>query len=450
MKINYNISAQLANVSLKKTDNRLTASLERLSTGYKINKAADDSAGLAISNKMRTQIRALDQAGRNSADGDSVIQTAEGGLIEITSILQRIRELGVEAANDTYTLDDRESIQKEVDQMLSEIDRISTTTEFNGKGLLDGSSSRTVMSNSLAVNPLSASMEVTRGTYKITVDTIATPAETTYDFTGVESIYINGNEVYLPKDPESARETLVEACYAMNIDVTGDLDNLKLTSRATGSSQQIVIGDQPAVYGKDATITLGDGTSDEEAPGFVPVGDYSYLATGGMIKIVGNDGFEIQVDVLGAKAGDSAIVRVEDAGYMELQVGANEHQTLNVDFEQVNCACLGLRDSNGVDLVNACSEHGATMMISVLDDAIEKVSSARSSLGAYQNRLESTQNSLAVSSENLTDAMSRIMDTDMAGEMTEYTQLSVLSQAATAMLSQANNRPQQIMSLLQG
>lgn len=445
MRINHNISAQLANVSLKKSDNRLTAALERLSTGYKINKAADDSAGLAISNKMRTQIRALDQAGRNAADGDSVIQTAEGGLIEITSILQRVRELAVEAANDTYTLDDREAAQKEIDQMLSEIDRISTTTEFNGKSLLDGSSSRTIMSNSLAVSTLSASLEVTRGTYEITVDAIAEKAELTYDFTGMESVYINGNEVFLPTDEKEAISTIVEACNAMNMDVSGTgLAALKLTTKATGLAQLIQINDGQPVYGKDATITLGGGN-----PGFTPADEYSYFATGGFIKIVGNDGFEMQVDVLKAKAGESSTIRVEDAGYMELQIGANEHQTLNVDFAGINCLTLGLRDSQGTNLVNACSAHGATTMITILDDAIATVSSARSALGAYQNRLESTQNSLDVSSENLTDAMSRIMDTDMAEAMTEYTQLSVLTQAATSMLTQANNRPQEIMSLLQ-
>ena len=446
MRINHNISAQLANVSLKKSDNRLTAALERLSTGYKINKAADDSAGLAISNKMRTQIRALDQAGRNAADGDSVIQTAEGGLIEVTSILQRVRELAVEAANDTYTLDDREAAQKEIDQMLSEIDRISTTTEFNGKSLLDGSSSRTIMSNSLAVSPLSASMEVTRGTYEITVDSIAEKAELTYDFTGMGNVYINGNEIFLPTDENEAIATITEACDAMNIDVSGTgLAALKLVTKSTGLAQRIQINDEQPVYGKDATITLGGGN-----PGFTPADEYSYFATGGFVKIVGNDGFEMQVDVLGAKAGDpSTTVRVEDAGYMELQIGANEHQTLNVDFAGIDCLTLGLRDSEGTNLVNACSQHGATSMIAVLDDAIATVSSARSALGAYQNRLESTQSSLDVSSENLTDAMSRIMDTDMAEAMTEYTQLSVLTQAATSMLTQANNRPQEIMSLLQ-
>lgn len=151
MRINHNISAQLTNVSLKKVDNKVSASLERLSTGYKINKAADDSAGMAISNKMRTQIRALDQASRNSADGDSIIQTAEGAMSEIENILQRIRELGVQAANGTLALEDRKAVQDEVDELMDEVDRIADTTQFNGKGLLDGSASRTVMTNTLFI-----------------------------------------------------------------------------------------------------------------------------------------------------------------------------------------------------------------------------------------------------------------------------------------------------------
>ena len=131
MRINHNISAQLANVSLKKSETNISLSLEKLSSGYKITKAADDSAGMAISNKMRTQIRALDQASRNAEDGNSMIQTADGALSEVHSILQRIRELGVQAANDTYTIDDRNSAQQEIDQLMDEIDRIAKTTEFN-------------------------------------------------------------------------------------------------------------------------------------------------------------------------------------------------------------------------------------------------------------------------------------------------------------------------------
>lgn len=442
MKVNHNISAQLANINLKKNDDRLSASLQRLSSGYKINKAADDAAGKAISNKMRMQLSALDQANRNAADGDSVIQTAEGALSEIESILQRIRELGVQAANDTYTLEDRSAIQKEVDDMLSEIDRIATTTEFNGKQLLDGSSARTMMSNSLSVDALSASVSVPRGEYVVTVTKIAEPATAILNLTGSDKVILNGTEFDL--NDKDAKAKIIAACDEMNIAVEDSGTGLGLKTKATGADCRISIqysGDKTAMIhkGKDAAIELGDGFD----------GTYSCMSAGGKVCIKGNSGFEMQIDVLNAAAGDKATLRVEDAGYMQLQIGANEHQILNVDLQEVSTHCLGLRDGEGNDLVNACTQWGATSMIDVLDDAISTVSTMRTSLGAYQNRLEATRNNLSVSTENLTDSMSRIMDTDMAAEMTKYTQLSVLTQAATSMLTQANNRPQEIMSLLQ-
>lgn len=173
MRINHNISAQMANVNLKRTDSRLSSSLERLSSGYKINKAADDSAGMAITNKMRAQIRALDQASRNSQDGQSIIETAEGAMGEIETILQRVRELAVQTANDTYALEDREAVQKEVDELLDEVDRIATTTEFNGTALLDGSAARTFGSSNIDIKPVYTSMSVEKGDYKLTVDQVA-------------------------------------------------------------------------------------------------------------------------------------------------------------------------------------------------------------------------------------------------------------------------------------
>ena len=163
MRINHNVTAQLANINLKKTNKRLTSSLESLSSGYKINSAADDSAGLAISNKMRTQIRALDQASRNAEDGTSIIQTAEGALSEVAALLQRMRELSVQAANDTNTLEDRDAIQVEVDKLLDEIDRIGSTTEFNGNGLLDGSFTRVVTYDTNGLSTLFLSEEVKAG-----------------------------------------------------------------------------------------------------------------------------------------------------------------------------------------------------------------------------------------------------------------------------------------------
>lgn len=452
MHINHNISAQVANVSLKKTNTRLSASLERLSTGYRINKAADDSAGMAISNKMRTQIRALNQAGRNTSDGDSVIQTAEGALNEIQSVLQRIRELGVEAANDTMALEDRIAIQDEIDQMLDEVDRISSTTEYNGRSLLDGSASRTAISNSLSVRPLAVSMSAPAGDYEITVDSVAESAKMSLNCaipaTGSYTIKLNGADLKInSSDSESeVQAKVMEMCDAMNIKCQAFGTAFDLETKTMGKNQNISLqypGDpEPTItHGKDATISMGAGFDD-------PTG-YTYRVTGSNITIEGNNDFQLQFDCSKAAAGDSATVRVENAGYMIMQIGANEHQTLNADFGQITCEALCLRDSSNTDLINACTQAGASNLLDVLDSALSKVSAARALLGSYQNRLDATKNSLDVSEENLTDAMSRIMDTDMAAEMTQYTQLDVLTQAATSMLSQANNRPQTIMNLLQ-
>lgn len=462
MRINYNISAHLANVGLKKVDSQLNASLERLSTGYKINHAADDSAGMAISNKMRTQISALERASRNALDGDSIIQTAEGAMSEIENMLQRIRELGVQSANDTLALEDRQAIQKEVEGLLDEIDRIAESTEFNGKSLLDGSTSRTTMSNTLAIRAVSASQAVPRGEYNIMIEALAEPAEARLEYSIPSVIRINGYtvEIDASETDESVCKKIIEMCDSMNIDVSGSNGSLTLTTRAMGTAQQISVrsaGEETdrTERGKDAEISFGSPfvSEDDEFKPAEEVEDFSYTAAGASITIVGNDGFEMQIDVSRATEDDLGNeefhVQVEDAGYMVLQIGANEHQTLEMDFGSVTCERLGLRNADGVDQINASTQVGATHLLAVMDQAINVVSNARSRLGAYQNRLEATRSSLDVSTENMTDSMSRIMDTDMASEMTEYTQRSVLSQAATSMLTQANNRPQQIMSLLQ-
>lgn len=248
MKINHNISAQLANVNLKKDEARVSSSLGKLSSGYKINKAADDSAGLAISNKMRTQIRALDQASRNAEDGQSIVQTADGALNEVMTILHRIRELGVQNANDTYTLEDRSASQAEIDQLLDEIDRISSTTEFNGKSLLDGSSARTVTSSIDGVIAMKASMEVPKGQYNFTIDAVPTQAvvegfEYAIPSSGTSQILINGTPVELNASDteESANAKIIDACSKMDIDAECSGTSVNLTTRAMGSSQRIII-----------------------------------------------------------------------------------------------------------------------------------------------------------------------------------------------------------------
>ncbi len=452
MRINHNISAQLANVNLKRASSRVSTSLERLTSGYKINKAADDASGLAITNKMRAQIRALDQASRNSQDGQSIIETAEGALSELTNVMQRIRELSVEAANDVYTLDDRSAIQSEVDQLMDEIDRIASTTEFNGTSLLDGSASRTIRSDSAKVNALSVSMTVEAGDYEFDIEELATTATATFNYNipatadGDYTVNLNGVEIKIASTDtdDSITKKVVEVCDAMNIDVIGTGSGMKLETNVPGSSQKIKIqypGDaEPTVYtGTDAKISFGDGFEDSA----------TYSADGNLINIVDNDGFRMQVELEEGAAG-TVTLSAYDAGYMTIQIGANEGQNLDMDFPKVTCVNLGLKTSEGERMINLCTQFGATHAISAMDAAINNLSHARSQLGAYQNRLESTSASLDISSENITESMSRIGDTDMAAEMTEYTQQDVLSQAATSMLAQANNRPQQIMSLLQG
>lgn len=443
MRINHNISAQMANVNLKRTDSRLSASLERLSSGYKINKAADDSAGMAITNKMRAQIRALDQASRNSEDGQSIIETAEGAMGEIENILQRIRQLAVQTSNGTYALDDREAAQKEVDELLDEIDRIATTTEFNGTPLLDGSAARTFASSNIDVKPVYTSMSVEKGDYKLTVDQVATPATLTVDMpTAPGSISINKTTIELTAGmtEDEIAEKMQAVCDAMNIDMNRNGTSVTMTSRSTGVLTQITYtaadGTEHTANGQEAKITLADGFESTA----------TYSSDGNLVTIRDNEGFEMQIETNGV--GETNL-RVFDAGYMTVQIGANEAQTLDMNFPEVSCLNLGLRCSDGTDKINLCTQDNSVNALNNMDWAIKKVSGARSTLGSYQNRLEATTSSLDLSSQNITEAMSRISDTDMADEMTKYTQYEVLSQAATSMLAQANNRPQQIMSLLQ-
>lgn len=452
MKINHNITAQIANVNLKKDERKIGSVLQKLSSGYKITKASDDSAGLAISNKMRTQIRALEQSSRNAEDGRSIIETADAALGEVTNILQRIRELSVQAANDTYTIDDRVAAQDEIDQLLDEVDRISSTTEFNGKKLLDGSSSRAFVcedgtNNLPPARPISVSMEVPAGDYKFKIDAQATQASVDFNLPTNYPAEIMVNDVTLNvTSAQDAQTKILETCDKMNMKCQFGAQ-CKITTNTYGSDQKISVVDSTGTKhqseGRDAKITLYTTSTDSKFESTA-----KYTAHGNSVVIRDNGGFEMRVEL--ANTTGDVNLHVYNAGYMDIQIGANEHQSLSMNFEEVSCNSLGLRDSEGNDTINVCTRKGADNSILKLDDAIKITSAARAELGAYQNRLESTKSSLDVSSYNMTNAMSRIMDTDMADAMTEYTQLNVLQQAATSMLSQANSKPEQIMSILQG
>lgn len=474
MKINTNVAALRANYNLNSVQSRLTTSTTRLSSGYRINKAADDAAGMAISQKMHAQIRGLQRASQNGEDGISFIQTAEGVLTEIENMLQRCRELSVQAANGgATTLDDKKAIQEEIDSLMKEIDRLSDHTEYNTMTVLDGSCCRQSSSDNVGVKLVDASDDVPLKSYTFKVDTQATqatamtgtlalnPADLVDEQTA-GNILING-EVIEVKNGESYEEVFAsirDYCEMMNIDVkpvneTGiecemaAATNLSFTSVIYGASQKIEItADNPllaqklgvdglsSTEGTDAKVTL------DTTEGFSKTA--TVFIDGGRMEVSDRDGFYMVFDISKAEVGSDATVTMLDAGYVSIQIGANEGQTIALSVPAVNTKTLAIENCN------VCTVAGASSSISAFDDAIQQISSIRSKLGAYQNRLDSSISTLDETAQNLTQACSRIEDVDMSEEMTEYTQYSVLVQAGTSMLAQANNQPQSILQILQG
>lgn len=385
MRINHNIAALNTYSRLTQATVGQSKSLEKLSSGLRINKAGDDAAGLAISEKMRGQIRGLDQASRNAQDGISLIQTAEGALNETHSMLQRMRELAVQANNDTNTSDDITEIQKEITELISEIDRVSTKTEFNGKTLLDGSLGVTVGTGGSASAAEFSAIGVT-----LDVAGIATGETLTFGVTG-NNLTVTGTNSGVAQTIDTTDITAIAAGTTLNFEAIG----LKMTFSATTNLNTATIG--------------GDAGIDTE----------TIDTTGTAAK------FQI-----GANASTTLNISMGDMGKTSL--GSGTAVAGNVaDISEVNVSTEAFDDN-----------------ITVIDKAINQVSAQRSQLGAYQNRLEHTINNLGASSENLTAAESRVRDVDMAKEMMEFTKNNILNQAATAMLAQANQQPQGVLQLL--
>lgn len=476
-----------ANFNLNMVQRKLTDSTNRLSSGYRIGKAADDAAGMAISRKMHAQLRGLHRASQNGSDGISFIQTAEGALTEIDSMLQRCRELSVQAANDgTMTIEDKQAVQNEIDALRSEIDRISTQTEYNTMTLLDGSCCRQSSSSNVGVRLISASDDVRLTTYTFDVTkqatqatlstTLGAGANGTVSAAEAGRIIINGVTIDV-KEGQSYEEvfaTLRDYCEMMNIDVVpqaGGTDcefanatNLSFTSKLYGASQKISMRTDNAALGAIFGVTTpipgepglyGDsGTPGTDAEVTLDYGSgFSKTATmfidGTRLEVSDRDGFNMIFDLSGVKIAppdtkSTASVTMLDAGYVAIQIGANEGQTIELSVPPTTSKALN------VEHCNVCTKEGATASIAAFNDAIVLVTGIRSKLGAYQNRMDSAVSNLGTVTENLTEACSRIEDTDMSEEMTKYTQYSVLLQAGTSMLAQANNQPQTILQLLQG
>ena len=489
MRINNNMSAVITNKQLLRTENNLTKSMERLSSGLKINHAKDNPAGMAISNKMQAQIDALDRASSNASDGTSVLQIADGALNETSAILQRMRELSVQAANGTNSLEDKQAIQDEIEALKDEVNRISKDTEYNSKSLLDGSLDTRVYTDNANVSRVNVSDYV----YEINIKTAATKATDTATDVGINStgtgaigasgtISINGSSVDIDANDTMSEvyEKIRAAAEVGEAEMkTDDGTFTGLQASRYGSSAALVItfsGKEGVSTTKDFATALGyttdlttdaktgtmtydaakAGNSGTDAEVELSVGKviagttdtsiFSNTATvatdGNRVTITDRDGFSMSFLAKEGTKGKT-VFDVTDIGNMTLHIGANEHQNMYVRIQEISCETLYIDD------LDVTTVTGADRAISALDDAIAMVSDARSKIGAYENRLEYATSSLDTFEENMTDAMSRLTDVDMAEEMTNYTQYNVLQQAGVSVLSQANDLPQNVLSLLQ-
>ena len=574
MVVQHNISAMNANEAMRKNVAGLKKQTEKLSTGYNINRAADNAAGLAISEKMRSQIRGLTQASANANDAISLIQTAEGGLQETEDILQRMRELSVQSANGTYTDEDREQIQYEVDALKDEVDRISQATEYNEMKLLDGSldgvhgsngvygarfgeqiggpatdedgeavaSAADVLNKGSTITSDIAGVKVTftngasgkggenaawddKGTtltinlvsgrsysqteidelvknantqkeaqgnstpdLKITLEggrtkTISGDATTTF------SVSTNGTEAGIRAvyggDDQNLKAYLIDPA---NGQTENYADTIKFTSNSYGAeAREIKIATDVAVGKETVSISTG-GSADSDD--FTKDGKFTlHLATGteysedDIERILAKNGLDYSVELTDSNAPDGDVkfyanTKVAEASAVALQapqpdedsdeeevangagvgkdaiqatgegltfqIGANgvEDQRLTVNVADMSSSALGVKG------ISVAKQDDANEAINKIDDAIKAVSTQRAKLGAVQNRLEHTVNSLNTANENMSASESQIRDTDMAAEMIKYTKSNILQQASQSMLAQANQQPQGVLQLL--
>ena len=434
MIVQHNIASMNANRQLGISTGKVKTSTEKLSSGYRINRAADDAAGLAISEKMRGQIRGLTQASSNAEDGISLIQTAEGALQESQNIIQRMRELAVQAASDTNTDDDREQIQQEITQLTSEVDRIANTSEFNTKKLLDGS--------------LEGSKSFRSGVGS------------------TEGTFINGEVKVIEKDVSA--NAVIAKDDVIRIEFTKD--GIQAEELGVGYNIASLRGSEVTYEASTGTITIANGQY---------AGELSALRNTDSNTATMED-YVIQISSFAnIKAGDTITINMQKATLtrpqttgkeaLRVQVGANGGQEAFLGIASMKARDLGITQTTAIrTLTNSAdnelskqntgnvgsalvvtSQSMASLAIEAYDNALRKVSDERANLGALQNRLEHSINNLDTSAENLQDAESRIRDVDMAEEMTEYSKYNILMQAGQSMLAQANQMTQGVLNLLQ-
>ena len=561
MIINHNMNALNAHRNMGVNNTNAGKSMEKLSSGLRINRAGDDAAGLAISEKMRGQIRGLTQASRNASDGISLVQTAEGALNETTNILQRMREISVQSANSTNTETDRAALQEELNQLTTEINRIGNTTEFNTQKLLNGgagsSSSANITDAASAsvttgafqaknlsqVNNINASIKVDGTTFDIS-------GALKYNFQSADELIAKLNDVTagekklsdvvdISKDGQKLVFTAKSTGKSSSVEIsttTNDVaqmlgynDANDLTTKANGEGNNATVqkhglegatalgnGNAPINVTKGETFKIQVGSDSAVSVKFDSAKTYDVantdanmaqaareeyvkdvnaalqkaglsdkveasLSNDNKLQLISKNGKDIKVtegNVGGAQGiTDASTVKnvnqvvgagAQGAGFeVNLQIGANSGQAMNLSIGDMRAAALGITGNtgqagfsstnnvtNGTDTISTeasldiTSATNASKAITAIDSAMEKVSSERAKLGAVQNRLEYTISNLDNTAENLTSAESTLRDVDMAKEMMEYSKNNILSQAAQSMISQANQQPQNVLQLL--
>ena len=435
MVVQHNLTAMNANRQLGITTAGQAKSSEKLSSGYRINRAADDAAGLSISEKMRKQIRGLDQASSNAQDGISCVQTAEGALTEVHSMLQRMNELSVQAGNGTMSENDRKNIQDEIDQLVTEIDRVSETTKFNETYLLKGDAKSNGNTKVFAAGD-------TLGT----IDGITVKAKGTTAAGLVDNASVTLGTVQMKSDNADVTITNsdVVACKASNV--------TKYVS--DGSNATITLKDGSEVTDTVANINTNyDITSTGVVSANISKGlkadatnaEVSGTYTGNLDDLAVETAVTAKL-AIGA-SGTSALSSTDKALILSFQVGSDTTSENKIDVALDSMSAKGIGVS-GLKVTGSTSLN-ADNAVNTISDAIKKVSSQRSALGAVQNRLEHTISNLDNVVENTQSAESAIRDTDMASEMVEYSKNNILAQAGQSMLAQANQSTQGVLSLLQ-
>lgn len=493
--INTNVPSLTAQRNLNSSQSSLATSLQRLSSGLRINSAKDDAAGLAISERMTSQVRGLNQAVRNANDAISLTQTAEGAMGSITEGLQRMRELSVQAANDSNSASDRQALQQEVSQLQQEINRVASTTQFNGKNLLDGSFSgqyfqvgananqsigislNNTKATNIGANTVSATgtlnnaVAVAAGAGARVANTvIATEDLTVTGSLGTAAVTVNladtAKAVASAVNAQSAT-TGVSASAATEatlsgLTATGTYTFTLFGDNSTGVAVSATIGNTAdlsalsnainnyaATTGINATVSGGSITLKSESGADISISDF---AGAGDISLQGRNAFT------GATAGAAAVLTGATATTDSSTVGGTLKFSSSDAFSVTSAAAGGLFTAttanasalSSVASISVGTQTGANAAIDVIDAALQSINTQRASLGAIQNRVQNTISNLQTTSENVSAARSRIQDADFAMETANLTRAQILQQAGTAMLAQANSLPQNVLSLLRG